>query len=148
MAALLRSVETYRFFIERQGNTLTFDIPDSLPKVNGDGDMLLQVMVNLLSNANRHTHNGRIAVIASEQEKGDTVSVTVQDDGEGVLPELMPDLFTRGVSEGGTGFGLSICKGVIEAHGGDISLKSAQGKGTSVTFILPVCKKPRAEGEE
>jgi signal transduction histidine kinase len=146
IASLLHRVETYRSVLGQRGNVLTLDIPDALPEVNGNADMLLQVLLNLLSNANRHTQNGEIAVIASEGNGA--VSVTVRDNGEGVKTELLSNLFTRGVSEGGTGFGLSICKSVIETHGGEISLKSEYGKGTAVTFTLPIYEKKGTSGTE
>lgn len=74
--------------------------------------------------------------------------MSVCDTGEGVRPELIPHLFTRGVSEGGTGFGLSICKTMMEAHHGDISLESDWGEWTRVTFTLPIDQNAIKEGLE
>ena len=68
----------------------------------------------------------------------DAVTVTVSDNGEGVKPELLPHIFERGVSDGGTGLGLPICKEVIDAHNGKIFIESEYGMGTAVTFTLPV----------
>ena len=67
------------------------------------------------------------------------ITVCIRDTGEGVQPELLPRVFERGVSgKGGKGYGLSICKTIVEAHGGDIEVESEQGKGTAVTFTIPV----------
>jgi signal transduction histidine kinase len=136
LAALLRSAETCRSILAQHGNALVLDVPDRLPGVRGNRDMLLQVMWNLLSNANRHTRDGQITVIASEVGSG--VSVTVQDNGEGVTPELLADMFRRGVSAGGTGLGLAICQTVIDLHGGQISARNEPEGGLAVTIVLPI----------
>ena len=133
---LREGAATYRALLERHGNAMILDVPDALPPIYGNADMILHVLSNLLSNANRYTRNGKISISASA-ENG-TVSVTVQDSGEGVKPELLPRVFERGVSENGTGLGLFICKTTIEAHNGAIYAESEWGKGTGITFVLPI----------
>ena len=162
MAIFLRNgAETYRALLERNGNSLILDIPQSLPHVYGNPDMLLHVLSNLLSNSNRHTRNGEITVSASldngqwvvnnekERSQGDSqlstvnsqlVIVSIADTGSGINPEILPTVFQRGVSESGTGLGLSICKTAIEGHNGTISIESKLGQGTKITFALPVHK--------
>ena len=143
IAQLLRKdAEVCRPLVERQGNILALYIPNTLPYILGNADMITQVLSNLLSNANRYTRDGEIAIIAAQ--KDDTVVVTVSDDGLGVKPELLPHVFERGVSDsGGTGLGLTICKVIVEeVHGGKILIESAYGKGTKVRFTLPVCSAP------
>jgi signal transduction histidine kinase len=136
IASLLREgAETYRALLARNGNTLRLSIPDKPLHVLGNADTLLHVLSNLLSNANRHTRNGTINVTIMEERNA--VTVTAQDDGEGVKPELLPYVWKRGVSDGGTGLGLPICKTAIEALGGSIYIESEQGKGTMVSFTLP-----------
>jgi signal transduction histidine kinase len=105
---------TYRALLERNGNTLLLEIPDTLSHVYGNSDVLLHVLSNLLSNANRHTRDGKISIKATADE--DTVTVTVTDTGTGIKPDMLPKIFERGVSDGGMGLGLSICKTAIEAH--------------------------------
>jgi len=140
MASLLSvGAETYRSLMERRGNTLTICVPESLPAVFGNADMLLQVLSNLLSNANRHTCGGEISIGASAGDG--SVTVTVRDNGEGIKPELLTQVWARGVSTGGTGLGLSICKSIIKNHNGQISLESEYGKGTTVIFSLPAYKR-------
>ena len=137
LAPLLREgSDTYRVLIERNGNMLVIDMPESLPHILGNADMLLHVLANLLTNANRHTLSGKISVEAYVDR--DMVNVTVRDTGTGIKPELLPDVFGRGVSDSGTGLGLSICKTAIEAHHGTISIKSKYGHGTEVLISLPI----------
>jgi len=136
IAPLLREgAETHRVILERHGNTLSFDVPSSLPPVMANTDMLLLVISNLLSNANRYTRNGDICINAAES--GGTVSVAIKDSGSGIKTELLPFIFERGVSDSGSGLGLSICQTAIEAHDGAISVESKHGFGTVVTFTLP-----------
>jgi signal transduction histidine kinase len=108
--------------------------------------MLLHVLSNLISNANRYTRGGEIGIKATV--KSHTIKVTVQDDGTGVNPELLARVFERGVSDGGTGLGLSICKTAIEAHNGTITFESEPGQGTKVVFTLPVYINPETEEHE
>ena len=160
IAPLLRGgAESYRILLERHSNTLIIDVPESLPKIFGNADTLLHVLANLLSNAARYTRGGFIVIAAEVEEEQELVDsdksqsinnsqlpslntqhikVTVRDDGEGVKPEILPHIFERGVSDGGTGLGLSTCKAAIEAHNGKITVKSKYGEGTSVTVTLPV----------
>jgi len=141
IAPVLRDgAETYRALLERNGNSLSLEIPRSLSLVHGNTDMLLHVLSNLLSNANRHTRGGAISIRAMED--GDAITVTVRDTGTGVKPELLPRVFERGVSEDGTGLGLSICKTAIDAHHGTISIESVYRRGAAVTFTIPIYKKP------
>jgi signal transduction histidine kinase len=63
--------------------------------------------------------------------------VTVTDTGTGIAAELLPHVFERGVSTGGTGFGLYLCKTVVESHGGRIWIESTPGSGTTTRFALP-----------
>ena len=148
IAQILREgAETHRAIIERRGNTLTLDISD-LPMIYGNADMILHVLSNLLTNANRYTRDGRIAIISrceycSSQPQ---VFISVCDNGEGVKPEMLPHIFERGVSDGGTGLGLAICKTAVEAHGGTIEAESEYGVGTILRFTIPIIErrhKPR-----
>jgi signal transduction histidine kinase len=147
IAGLLReSAITYRALLERNGNTLKVDVPQALPYIFGDTDLLLHVLSNLLSNANRYTKNAAISINAVEQDGN--ITVKVSDTGIGIKPELLPHIFERGVSDRGTGLGLPICKAAIEAHHGTINVKSEYGQGTSVTFNIPVFADSKQERPE
>jgi signal transduction histidine kinase len=134
---LTNSTEAYRSILEKGGNKLNLAIVGDMERVYGNADQLIQVMVNILSNANRHTKDGIIGV---EMERdGGCIKVIVTDNGSGIAPELLPHVFERGVSgTGSTGYGLEICRKIIESHGGTIAAHSEQGKGTVVVFTLPI----------
>ena len=92
-----------------------------------------------MSNAAQHTQNGVIRIQVSA-DKGFAAAV-VADTGEGMDEELLAHLFDRYYTGGGrntgTGLGLFICRHIIREHGGDITVQSGVGKGTSVRFTLP-----------
>ncbi len=136
-----RTVEDYYPLVTKNQNRLTLAIDPALPPVRADGARVSQVLVNLLSNAIRHTQDGEITVTA--KARGAFVEVAVRDTGEGIPPEVMGLLFQRfrsgaGPSKGGTGLGIYIARAIIEAHGGEIFVESTPGVGTVMTFTLPV----------
>lgn len=137
-AALLeRSAEASRLMLEKRNNALRVEIAPGLPDVFVEHDRFAQVMTNLLSNAADHTRDGQVSVTA-ERSDG-LITVQVSDTGSGIESDLLPTVLERGVSgRGGTGYGLYICKTVVEAHGGTIQVESELGEGTAVTFTVPV----------
>jgi len=137
LAALLRnSAEVFRLTLEKQCNELNVDISPELPDVYVETDRFAQIMTNLFTNAARHTKDGRVTLTADYNETFITVQIT--DTGEGILPEILPLVFERGVSGGdGTGYGLHLCKTIVEAHGGTITADS-DDTGTTITFTVPV----------
>ncbi|MDO4554870.1 MAG: HAMP domain-containing sensor histidine kinase [Lachnospiraceae bacterium] len=129
------SVNMMRLLLSKQNNSIEADIADRLT-VFGNSDLLSQVIINLLQNSNAHTSNDTIRLAAIRN--GGEISVEVRDNGSGISSALLPHVFERGVSDGGTGVGLFLCKTVVEAHGGTIQIESTEGIGTTVSFILPV----------
>ncbi|HPX70170.1 MAG TPA: HAMP domain-containing sensor histidine kinase [Bacillota bacterium] len=127
--------DVLRLNLQRKGNELRTDIEDGL-KIFGDARLLEQVITNLLQNAGTYTQNGEIRL--SAHRKGGEIVACVRDNGSGIEPEMLPRVFERGVTTGGTGFGLFLCKMVVESHGGNIWIESEPGKGTAVYFTLPV----------
>lgn len=106
-----------------------------------DRDRLLQVLGNLLSNAVRVTPEGG-AIELHVEDAGDRALFSVRDTGPGIAPEELPNLFRRhwrgsGVRYRGTGRGLAIAKGIVEAHGGEIWAESTLGKGATFFFTVP-----------
>lgn len=140
------TTQMYQSMFMRKKNTLLVNIESDLPGVWGNADRLTQVLINLLSNANRHTQGGEISIHADYADG--FVRVKVDDNGEGIEKELLEHVFerfSRG-AEDGTGLGLSICKTIIEEHGGEIGIASEMGRGTSVWFMLPVKEEEINEG--
>lgn len=140
VTGLLDTVARVHFpVMDNHGNTVTVDVPPSLPRMFGDQERLLQVLLNLVSNAVKHTEGGSVALAARAEENA--VAVTVRDTGEGIAPELLPNLFQRypkNRAAGGNGLGLYICAQIVEAHGGRITVESKAGEGTAVRFTIPV----------
>ena len=128
-------------------NSIEIDLPADLPPVAADGQRVVQVLTNLLSNASKYSPASSTIRVTALQE-GSHVAVTVADEGRGVSAEDLSKLFrkflrisgTDGKPEvGGEGLGLSVCKGIVEAHGGRIWAESdGPGLGTRLTFTIPV----------
>jgi two-component system, OmpR family, sensor histidine kinase VicK len=109
--------------------------------VNADRERITQVICNLLSNSIQFTNEGYISLGIYLDEENKKIFVTVKDTGIGISPEIMPRLFSKFAtkSQRGTGLGLYISKGIIEAHGGKIWAEKnvLDGKGTILGFTLP-----------
>ncbi|MEW1638030.1 ATP-binding protein [Streptomyces sp. NPDC093801] len=109
-----------------------------LPDLWADPDKIDQILGNLLENAVRHG-DGTVTIDVAPYEKG--TAVTVTDEGPGIPEESMGRVFTRfwrGSKRGGTGLGLYIVKGIVEAHGGTITVGRGPGGGAEFRFMLPV----------
>lgn len=122
-------------------------VPGPLPALWADPDKIDQILGNLLENAVRHGDGTvtievtRAAGIGGDDRTTEGTAVTVSDEGPGIPEESMGRVFTRfwrGSKRGGTGLGLYIVKGIVEAHGGTISVGRAPGGGAEFRFILPV----------
>ena len=128
-------------------DNLVIDLEPDLPLVIADRRRIVQVLGNLLSNAARYSHEASPIRVGAALESG-YVSLSVSDEGRGVAPERMGQLFRKfSRNDGddgereiqGAGLGLAICKGIVEAHGGRIYVESdGLGLGTKFTFTLPV----------
>jgi two-component system sensor histidine kinase VicK len=132
------------FAFKEKNQDLILDIEENIPNIVVDKDGIEQVILNIISNAIKYTPNGgKISVLAKKQN--DRVIITVKDNGIGIPEEDKNRIFERfyrvdkGRSRelGGTGLGLSIAKQIVEAHGGDIVLKSQHKVGTEVDIMLP-----------
>jgi two-component system sensor histidine kinase ChiS len=112
-----------------------------LPAVSADRAQIERVIVNLVTNALRYTKHGEIKI--SAERRDDQVAVSVSDTGQGIPAEYLPHIFDKfvqvpGAATGGAGLGLAISKSIVEAHGGQFSVQSEAGRGTTFTFALPV----------
>ncbi|MCY4528484.1 MAG: response regulator [Chloroflexi bacterium] len=123
-------------------NNILIEIPQHLPVVMADRRRIVQVIINLLSNAVRHSPDPSLIHVTAEH-RGAHIAVIVADDGNGISDDHLPLLFrkfSRAENRGDdTGLGLAICKGIVEAHGGRIWAESdGPGKGAQFTFTLSV----------
>jgi len=130
---------------QRHHHSFTVEIKDPLPEIRGDRARLEQVLINMISNAIKYTHDGgRIRLTAGCTE--DSVWATVRDNGIGIPEQDVPRVFerfyrvdkARSRESGGTGLGLSIAQEIVARHDGAMSIQSRQGQGTSITMTVPV----------
>jgi PAS domain S-box-containing protein len=127
----------------RREQKLNLQIPEELPWIQGDSGRLMQVIVNLLSNASKYSPIGKpIDLSVSEQQK--CIQVTVADRGSGIPPNERRAIFRRFVQTGsleepqyGIGLGLSVVKAIIEGHGGEVGFDSREGGGSVFWLKLP-----------
>jgi len=120
------------------------DIDAELPAVNGDQDRLIQVVINLISNAVKFTDDG--AIVCSAKVHEGVLIVSVKDSGIGISPADQSKVFEKFKQVGdtltdkpkGTGLGLPICKEIVEYHGGRIWVESEPGQGSTFSFSIPV----------
>ncbi|MFL5263162.1 MAG: sensor histidine kinase, partial [Anaeromyxobacteraceae bacterium] len=121
------------------------------PPVFGDRGRVLQVLMNLLSNAERYCGEGGLVRIAAAPAADGRVAISVSDDGQGISPEHLERIFDRLYQVGdavkerekgaGLGLGLAIVKSIVEAHGGHIAARSRLGRGTRFRFTLPMAQR-------
>jgi len=122
--------------------TLKNEIEENIPPVAGDENRLYQIMHNLIGNAIKFTESGSVSV--SAEYKDSMVYISVADTGIGIAKDKTPDIFKSfeqieaSVEReyGGTGLGLSITKQLVELHGGEISVDSKVGQGSTFTFSI------------
>jgi PAS domain S-box-containing protein len=138
-----RSLESIRSFAEERKVSLQ-KVP-SKAEACADADRLIQVLVNLITNAVKFSPEDSMVVVSAE-EKDDTVLVKVVDKGRGIPEEMRQEIFERfkqvrkedSTQKKGTGLGLAICKTIIEEHGGKIGVESEEGKGSTFWFEIPI----------
>ena len=141
---MTQAIQNLRTQLEERRIQLETVVSPELPELMIDAVRIAQVLTNLLSNAIKFSlAGGRIEVTAEPWEG--SVRVGVHDHGEGIAPQDLPKLF-RKFSQidssatrkaGGAGLGLVICKGIIEQHGGQITVESTPGEGSTFYFTLP-----------
>ncbi len=129
---------------KNRSHTFVRRYPVNMPEITGDREKLQQVLINVVSNAMKYTADGgKIEMTAIPAEKG--IAICVSDNGMGIPKEDLPRLFerfyrvekARSSDAGGSGLGLAIAKEILDAHGGEIRVESAVGKGTNMFIILP-----------
>ena len=127
-------------------------VEKGLPKVFADSEKLKQVLVNLLVNAKQAiSGNGIIAMAARLDPEQHEILISVADNGCGMSPKTAGKIFdpfftTKPVGEG-TGLGLSVSYGIIQAHGGRLEVESEEGVGTTFTILLPLSEESQLSFE-
>ncbi|HET7755425.1 MAG TPA: GAF domain-containing sensor histidine kinase [Anaeromyxobacteraceae bacterium] len=132
----------------QRGISLRWRVAARTPAIHGDRDRLIQVVTNLLNNAERHNEAGGHVHAFAAPLAGGRVGVTVADDGRGIPGEHLGRIFDRlyqvddttrqrGRGSGGLGLGLAIVKNIVEAHGGSVEVRSRVGRGTAFRLTLP-----------
>ena len=161
---------TEGLFTEKPDLTLVTQVDPDLPTITGDFDRLLQVLLNLVSNAVKFTHSGEVRIHVQQDmptslANGSStllhssssllILFSVTDTGAGIPTEYQDKIFERfrqvdGQQEGkpkGTGLGLPICKEIVEHHRGRIWVESSVGQGSTFYFTVPVEKTPTTASE-
>ncbi len=153
--------------IEEKDQTLTLQLPERMPNVLADQNRMIQVLTNMVSNAYKYSPEGTEIVIKAEvqsknldtkgRDQGPALHISVKDSGIGMSPEDLAKLFTPYFrsdnpltrEQPGTGLGLTITRGLIQQHKGDVWVESELGKGTTFHFTIPIVveKQPSTQPE-
>lgn len=138
---LLSGLESQQSLAADASVIIATDAAPELPEIDADEERMLEVLENLIGNAIKFTGPGGTITVSAVARDGE-ILVCVKDTGSGITPEQLPHIFdrfwqARKTQRRGTGLGLTICKAIVEAHGGRIWAESAPGAGTSIFFTVP-----------
>jgi signal transduction histidine kinase len=145
----LEAADSLRALVDPRRVALQIDVAPLGAEMLGDAEAVRRLILNLLSNARKHTERGfiRVEVRAETDDAGghSRVRIVVSDSGPGIEPDVLARLgqafaLNSGVVGsryvGGTGLGLAICKGIVQVHGGNLTVRSEVGQGTTVVVWL------------
>ena len=147
-------LDMFRFALEVKPVTVVNEIPEHFPRVLADENRLIQILFNLLHNAIKFTNEGQIAIQAAVS--GGKAVISVTDTGIGIDKDMLDRIFKpyeqadpgKTLYEGGFGLGLSICKQLVELHGGTMDVSSEAGKGSTFTFSLNLAEEREDEAAQ
>jgi two-component system, NtrC family, sensor kinase len=139
-----RTLHLHAYSLRKSNITVDFLPESSIPSVTGDAYQLMQVFLNLILNSEQAMREvrdrGTLRIRLEKRDK--SVAVTFQDDGPGIPPDILPNIFdpfyTTKRPGRGTGLGLSICKAILREHNGNVEAASGPGGGAIFTVTLPV----------
>lgn len=138
-------VRSYEYVIRKEGFELTTDLDNSLPLVRVDRDAIGQALLNLLNNAIKYSPEVKRIELRVGRQNG-CISISVRDQGMGIAKAEQARIFEKFYRSGqplvhdtkGAGLGLSLVKHIVEAHGGQVTVESAPGRGSCFTLLLPI----------
>jgi two-component system, LuxR family, sensor kinase FixL len=147
---VIRTVELTDHHLSRRRVTVVPEFTRELPHIQADRQQLRQVLLNLFTNAaDAMPDGGQLTVRAGPLELPDGrpgVAIEVADTGAGIAPDVLPRVteafFTTKEDDKGTGLGLTVCKRIVDGHGGTLGIESRLGAGTTVRITLPVRPQP------
>src|SRR5262249_20254220 len=143
---LLTVTDSFRPHAEAEGFRFDVELGEALPPLLLDGDAITQVVLNLLSNAVKYSDEER-AIAVRARRNGAWVALDVTDRGIGIDPHEVPKLFHQfyradqrldSRRPGGLGLGLTLARGIVRAHGGEIVVSSEPGRGSTFRVLLPI----------
>jgi signal transduction histidine kinase len=150
-SSLAEAVDQLKPMANTKGLQLTLEVEDTLPKVLADSQRMRQVVINMVSNALKFTEKGGVTIRCAQLERYDMLRISVCDTGIGISPAALEYIFeafrqadgstTRRF--GGTGLGLTIARKLIELQGGEVSVESIVGQGSTFSFTLPIASPSR-----
>jgi PAS domain S-box-containing protein len=146
-----RTLHLHAYSLRKSNITVDFLKETSVPAISGDAHQLMQVFLNLILNSEQAMREvrdrGTLRIRMERNER--SVSVIFQDDGPGISPEILPNIFdpfyTTKRPGRGTGLGLSICKAILREHNGNVEASSGPGGGAVFTVTLPVTSSPSVQ---
>ena len=149
-----RTLQLHEHSLRRNNIEVDFRPDTGLPGIMGDANQLIQVFLNLVTNAEQAIRevreSGRLTI--RQGRSGDRISITFQDDGVGIRPEALPRIFdpfyTTKRPGGGTGLGLSICMSIVRDHGGLIEAEALPAGGSAFTVTLPPAPAEKLSAEK
>jgi signal transduction histidine kinase/HD-GYP domain-containing protein (c-di-GMP phosphodiesterase class II) len=142
LRGLIREVESsMQPYMMDKNLRLIVEMPEELPNVDGDEDLVKQVLINLIGNAVKFSSPGSRIFLGAEEE-AISIKVTVRDEGVGIPEEDLRNIFKQfyqvgGDSSEGVGLGLAIVKNIVEQHGGYVQVSSEMNEGSTFSFTLP-----------
>lgn len=143
LAELGDAVLIYTEKAAREGIRIVYDEPDMLPFVHGDRNRMRQVFVNIIDNAIKYSERGGIVSVQATMADAEHIEVDISDTGCGISPQDLPKVkakfYKANQTKRGSGIGLAVADEIVTLHGGKLEIFSEQGKGTTVTIIIP-CK--------